>query len=78
VDHLVVVGDVASLIAAGARSVAGWSGEATEVATAAEAAQAVAAGVRGEDVVLVKASNSIGLWSVAEDLLAGSASEVGA
>jgi UDP-N-acetylmuramoyl-tripeptide--D-alanyl-D-alanine ligase len=77
VDHLVVVGDVASAIGTGARSVAGWPGEATEVATAAEAGL-VAAGAGADDVVLVKASNSIALWSVAEQLLAGSASGVGA
>jgi UDP-N-acetylmuramoyl-tripeptide--D-alanyl-D-alanine ligase len=77
VDHLVVVGDVARQIAAGARSVPGWSGVPAEVATPAEAAS-LAIGAGADDVVLVKASNSIGLWSVAETLLAGSASGVGA
>jgi UDP-N-acetylmuramoyl-tripeptide--D-alanyl-D-alanine ligase len=72
-----VVGDVARQIAAGARSVAGWLGVTTEVATPAETLS-IAAGANPDDVVLVKASNSIGLWSVAEALLAESANEVGA
>lgn len=78
VDHLVVVGDVASQIAVGARTITGWPGSVTEVSDAGDAARAVTRGVEPDDVVLVKASNSVRLWSVAEALLADSTSEVGA
>jgi UDP-N-acetylmuramoyl-tripeptide--D-alanyl-D-alanine ligase len=69
VDHLVVVGEAAAPLVAGARSVSGWSGTVAEVVTADEAATVVAAAAR-DDVVLVKASNALRLWQVA-DLVVG-------
>jgi UDP-N-acetylmuramoyl-tripeptide--D-alanyl-D-alanine ligase len=77
VDHLVVVGDAAVAIGDGARAHAGWSGEVTLVPSAAEAVDLVAAGATARDVVLVKASNAVGLWSVAESLLEPAAPAVG-
>jgi UDP-N-acetylmuramoyl-tripeptide--D-alanyl-D-alanine ligase len=70
VDHLVVVGEVAAEVGEGARGVAGWSGTCTAVATADDAVAALGA-ARASDVVLVKASNAIGLWRVAEQLVGG-------
>lgn len=70
VDHLVVVGDVAAAIGEGARSVEGWPGDCTIVATNDEAAEVVAA-AGADDVVLVKASNAARLWQVAERVVGG-------
>jgi UDP-N-acetylmuramoyl-tripeptide--D-alanyl-D-alanine ligase len=67
VDHLVVVGDGAAGICAGARSVSGWVGDCVVVGTAAEATAAVGPAAAA-DVVLVKASNAVRLWQVAEAL----------
>jgi UDP-N-acetylmuramoyl-tripeptide--D-alanyl-D-alanine ligase len=72
IDHLVVVGQAAHAIAAGARSVNGWLGTVDVVADVDVATSLVEAAVSREDVVLVKASNAIGLWRVAETLLAPS------
>jgi UDP-N-acetylmuramoyl-tripeptide--D-alanyl-D-alanine ligase len=69
VDHLVVVGNSAAAIVDGARSVAGWSGEAGIVSDSAEAAAAVSA-ASPADTVLVKASNAFALWRVADLLIA--------
>jgi UDP-N-acetylmuramoyl-tripeptide--D-alanyl-D-alanine ligase len=77
VDHLVVVGEATQAMAAGARSVRGWRGTVEPVSDAAAAASLLAAAVSGTDVVLVKASNAVALWQVAESLLADSV-EVGA
>lgn len=70
IDHLVVVGKAAHPIAVGARSVAGWLGTVDVVANADVATSLVEAAVSRDDVVLVKASNAIRLWQVAEALLA--------
>jgi UDP-N-acetylmuramoyl-tripeptide--D-alanyl-D-alanine ligase len=70
VTRLVVVGDPAAPIAAGARSVTGWRGSVDQVADVDAAATLVSAAVSDADVVLVKASNSLTLWRVAEALLA--------
>jgi UDP-N-acetylmuramoyl-tripeptide--D-alanyl-D-alanine ligase len=70
-DHVVAVG--AEPIAAGARAVPGWRGEALLVADAAEATRLLAERVRGDDVVLVKASNAARLWEVAEALVPAAA-----
>jgi UDP-N-acetylmuramoyl-tripeptide--D-alanyl-D-alanine ligase len=67
VDHLVVVGDGAAAICAGARSVSGWAGDCMVIGTIADAATAVGPAA-GADVVLVKASNAVQLWQVAEAL----------
>jgi UDP-N-acetylmuramoyl-tripeptide--D-alanyl-D-alanine ligase len=75
--RIVVVGAAAQGIARGARSVAGWSGE-VEAAGSVDAATAlVDTAVGRDDVVLVKASNAIALWRVAESLV-GPGREVGA
>jgi UDP-N-acetylmuramoyl-tripeptide--D-alanyl-D-alanine ligase len=70
VDHLVVIGDVAAAIGEGARSVDGWSGDCTLVATSDEAAEAATAAA-ADDVVLVKASNAAQLWRAAERIVGG-------
>jgi UDP-N-acetylmuramoyl-tripeptide--D-alanyl-D-alanine ligase len=69
VDELVVVGAAAAAIATGWEQVA--AGRPSRVVDAAAAASRVVAGEALEDdTVLVKASNSLELWRVAEDLLA--------
>jgi UDP-N-acetylmuramoyl-tripeptide--D-alanyl-D-alanine ligase len=70
VDHLVVVGSSAAGIAAGAQSVAGWSGTVEQVDDVAAAIAFLRPAVVASDVVLVKASNALRLWQVAEALLA--------
>jgi UDP-N-acetylmuramoyl-tripeptide--D-alanyl-D-alanine ligase len=72
VDHLVVLGDAAAAIGEGARSVDGWSGDCTIVATSEEAAR-VAGAAAANDVVLVKASNASRLWQAAERIVGGAA-----
>ena len=69
VDELVAVGDAAPLAeAAGAET--GWAGHARVVADAAAAIDVLTAEVRPDDAVLVKASNSLRLWQIADALLA--------
>jgi UDP-N-acetylmuramoyl-tripeptide--D-alanyl-D-alanine ligase len=65
VASLIVVGDEAAPMLAGAKSVGSWSGELVHVPDAAAAVQAVRSRMRPGDVVLVKASHSIGLERVA-------------
>jgi len=65
---LIVVGAGAALIADGARSVPGWRGELLEVTDGAAAVAALRGQLRAGDVVLVKASHSIGLERVALEL----------
>jgi UDP-N-acetylmuramoyl-tripeptide--D-alanyl-D-alanine ligase len=68
-DHLVIVGETAHAIAAGASSVRDWTGT-VEFAPDTETATAMLqAEVGGADVVLVKASNAFRLWQVADALL---------
>ena len=62
---VIVVGDQAAPILAGAKSVPAWHGELLHVASAVDAVHAVRDRLRRGDVVLVKASHSIGLESVA-------------
>jgi UDP-N-acetylmuramoyl-tripeptide--D-alanyl-D-alanine ligase len=62
---LIVVGDEAAPMLAGAKSVGSWTGELVHVPDAAAAVQAVRSRMRPGDVVLVKASHSIGLERVA-------------
>ncbi|ADG99021.1 UDP-N-acetylmuramoylalanyl-D-glutamyl-2,6-diamin opimelate/D-alanyl-D-alanyl ligase [Segniliparus rotundus DSM 44985] len=71
VDRLVVVGDSRSAKAlhTGAVLEGSWSGEAVLVPDWQSAARLVAAELGPRDVVLVKASQSEGLWQVAEALL---------
>jgi UDP-N-acetylmuramoyl-tripeptide--D-alanyl-D-alanine ligase len=70
VQELLAVGAVAETLVAGARAADGWTGRARTVADADEASRTLLAEVTADDVVLVKASNSIRLWRVAEELLA--------
>jgi UDP-N-acetylmuramoyl-tripeptide--D-alanyl-D-alanine ligase len=69
VDHLVVIGEVAGEICAGAAAATRWAGTCTMVDTV-EAAVGAVEGAGPHDVVLVKASNSVRLWRVAEALVA--------
>jgi len=62
---LIVVGDAAAPILAGARTVPGWRGELQQVPDAAAAVRALRDRLRDGDVVLVKASHSIHLERVA-------------
>ncbi|MGZ6744380.1 MAG: UDP-N-acetylmuramoyl-tripeptide--D-alanyl-D-alanine ligase [Nocardioides sp.] len=69
VDVVVAVGDAAAGIADGAEAVAGWSGRVVRTAGRDEATAWVSENVAAGDVVLVKASNGVALWAVAEALL---------
>jgi UDP-N-acetylmuramoyl-tripeptide--D-alanyl-D-alanine ligase len=62
---LVVVGDGAAPMLAGAKSVGSWTGELVHVPDAAAALETVRSQMRPGDVVLVKASHSVGLERVA-------------
>jgi UDP-N-acetylmuramoyl-tripeptide--D-alanyl-D-alanine ligase len=62
---LIVVGEAAAPILTGTKSVPAWQGELVHVPGPAEALRAVRDRLRAGDVVLVKASHSIGLQSVA-------------
>ncbi|MDQ1697249.1 MAG: UDP-N-acetylmuramoyl-tripeptide--D-alanyl-D-alanine ligase [Frankiaceae bacterium] len=70
VEEIVAVGPAAEPIAAGARSTAGWAGRVRTVADADAARRSVQDEVVGGEVVLVKASNSLQFWHIAEALLA--------
>jgi UDP-N-acetylmuramoyl-tripeptide--D-alanyl-D-alanine ligase len=65
VAGLIVVGDQATRMLAGAKAVPAWDGELVSVPDVAAAVQAVRNRARAGDVVLVKASHSIGLERVA-------------
>jgi UDP-N-acetylmuramoyl-tripeptide--D-alanyl-D-alanine ligase len=65
---LIVVGEDAAPILAGTKSVPVWQGELVYVPDATEAVRAARDRLRDGDVVLVKASHSIGLERVALDL----------
>ena len=62
---LIVVGEQAAPMLAGAKAVPAWHGELLSVPDAAAAVRAVRDRIRAGDVVLVKASHSIGLERVA-------------
>ncbi|WP_046470821.1 UDP-N-acetylmuramoyl-tripeptide--D-alanyl-D-alanine ligase [Allosalinactinospora lopnorensis] len=70
VDTLLAVGEAATPIADGARSVPAWQGESLMVSDATEAAAALRERLRPKDVVLVKGSRVAGLEQVAEQLIA--------
>ena len=70
---LIVVGEEAAPILAGARRVRSWTGEALAVPDAAAALDALANQLKPGDVVLVKASRAAQLEGVAADLLEGAA-----
>jgi UDP-N-acetylmuramoyl-tripeptide--D-alanyl-D-alanine ligase len=65
VSGLVVVGEQATPMLAGARSVPGWRGELLHVPDGPAAAAALAGRIRPGDTVLVKASRAVALWEVA-------------
>jgi UDP-N-acetylmuramoyl-tripeptide--D-alanyl-D-alanine ligase len=65
VAALIVVGEAAAAILTGTKSVPSWSGELLPVADARAAAGALEQRLSGGDVVLVKASHSVGLQAVA-------------
>ena len=65
VAGLVVVGEAAGAILAGTKSVPSWSGELLHVPDAGSAIRALEQRLAGGDVVLVKASHSVGLQAVA-------------
>jgi UDP-N-acetylmuramoyl-tripeptide--D-alanyl-D-alanine ligase len=65
VAGLIVVGAAAAPILTGTKSVPSWQGELLHVADAAAAVAALGQRLRGGDVVLVKASHSVGLEAVA-------------
>jgi UDP-N-acetylmuramoyl-tripeptide--D-alanyl-D-alanine ligase len=65
VAGLIVVGDAAAPLLAGAKAVPSWQGELLHVPDAEAAVQALGDRLRGGDVVLVKASHSVGLEAVA-------------
>jgi UDP-N-acetylmuramoyl-tripeptide--D-alanyl-D-alanine ligase len=69
IDHLVVVGDDAQAIAVGARAVREWDGDVEIVSSAEDAAALLDESATSSDVVLVKASNALSLWRIAEALL---------
>jgi UDP-N-acetylmuramoyl-tripeptide--D-alanyl-D-alanine ligase len=69
VDRLIAVGPAARRIHLAASLEGSWDGESAWVADVDEAVAAVAAVVRPNDVVLVKASRSYGLERVAEALV---------
>jgi UDP-N-acetylmuramoyl-tripeptide--D-alanyl-D-alanine ligase len=65
VAGLIVVGAAAAPILTGTKAVPSWQGELLHVPDRAAAVTAVAERLRGGDVVLVKASHSVGLEAVA-------------
>ena len=70
VSGLVVVGEQAAPMLAGARSERGWRGELLHVPDGPAAAAALAGRIRPGDTVLVKASRAVALWDVAFALAA--------
>jgi UDP-N-acetylmuramoyl-tripeptide--D-alanyl-D-alanine ligase len=78
VDELLVVSAAAQAIASGASDVATWSGRGRIVNDAEAAVSVLRAELCPGDAVLVKASNGVRLWRVAEalvnDVPAGAAS----
>ena len=77
VDEIVAFG-AAAPVAQGASAHAGWAGRARVVPDTAAATEVVLEETGPGDVVLVKASNSIQAWSVAEALVSATGAEVGA
>ena len=70
VDEVVAVGPAAA-IADGATTMPGWSGQARTVADTAAATTLLHSEVAPDDVVLIKASNSLRFWTLAEELVSG-------
>jgi UDP-N-acetylmuramoyl-tripeptide--D-alanyl-D-alanine ligase len=74
IANLVVVGDGARAMHLAAAHEGSWNGESRWVPDVGAAVEAVRASVAPGDVVLVKASRSVGLEAVAEALLGGGGS----
>ena len=70
VTGLVVVGEQAAPMLAGAKSEPGWPGELLHVPDAAAAVAALTGRIGPGDTVLVKASRAVALWDVASALTA--------
>jgi UDP-N-acetylmuramoyl-tripeptide--D-alanyl-D-alanine ligase len=70
IDRLVVVGEQAQAMHQAASLEGSWGEESVLVADIDEAVALLRAELRPGDVVLTKASNSAGLWRVAEALFA--------
>jgi UDP-N-acetylmuramoyl-tripeptide--D-alanyl-D-alanine ligase len=68
IDRLIVVGPAARPMFKAATAQGSWSGEAIFVDTVAAAGKVIVGEVTSGDVVLVKASRSVGLEAVAETL----------
>lgn len=68
VDRLVVVGEGARPIHAGAQDAAAGAADVVEVATVEQAAELLAEDLRPGDVVLVKSSHGSGLWKLGDSL----------
>ncbi len=71
IDRLVAVGDGALHVDQGARQEGSWGEESVLVADIAAARRLLGEQVRPGDVVLLKASNSVGLWRLADELAHG-------
>ncbi|GAA3743098.1 UDP-N-acetylmuramoyl-tripeptide--D-alanyl-D-alanine ligase [Salinactinospora qingdaonensis] len=71
IEGLIVVGEQAEPVAAGAESVSAWRGQALRVPDAAHAVAALRERLRPKDVVMVKGSRVAGLERVAEELISG-------
>jgi UDP-N-acetylmuramoyl-tripeptide--D-alanyl-D-alanine ligase len=71
VDELVAVGAAASVADGATQAQPHWTGRARVVPDAAAALELLRAETRPDDAVLIKASNSLRLWQIADDLLAG-------
>lgn len=69
IDRLVVIGEVAAPIHAGAVLEGSWGEESVHVPDTDAATRLLTAELRPGDVVLVKAGNSVRLWRVADALL---------
>jgi UDP-N-acetylmuramoyl-tripeptide--D-alanyl-D-alanine ligase len=70
VDELLAVGSAAPIAEAAGEQTT-WAGHARVVADVAAATEILAAEVQPGDAVLIKASNSLQLWQIADTLLAG-------
>ena len=71
VSGLVVIGEAAAPVLAGAKQVGSWNGECVQVDDSAAAVAALGGRLRPRDVVLVKGSRVAGLERVAQALLDG-------
>jgi UDP-N-acetylmuramoyl-tripeptide--D-alanyl-D-alanine ligase len=71
VDELIAVGPAAPVAQAAMDERAHWNGRARVVPDPAAALEILRAEVRSNDVVLIKASNSLRFWQIADELFVG-------